>query len=138
MNVSGCPNSCAQHQVAGSGLSGMTRRVGEAEAPGYRILLGGGGDATGAELGRYVARTLARRVPQTVVAVVQRYVDERIDEETFRAWVHRTGPEELEAWLAAQDPARDGTPAGDVEPELLTDWGSDGTFQVSLGRSECA
>jgi sulfite reductase beta subunit-like hemoprotein len=134
VNISGCPNSCAQQQLADIGLSGMTRRAGGTQAPGYRILLGGGTDTTGAYLGHYVARTLARQVPQTVVAIVRRYTDDRTDGETFRAWVHRVGTDTLAAELTAVDP---GTSPGTIATELLTDWDSADPYRIALGRSEC-
>jgi sulfite reductase (ferredoxin) len=137
INASGCTNSCAQQQIADIGLSGQVRRIGSAEAPGYRILLGSAGDAPGTtsvSLGRYVSKALARQVPAVIVALVGRYVAERRDGEAFRSWADRVGVAALGSWLASFDTP----PQGEAIDALGTDWGSDTPFTVTLGRGECA
>ena len=93
INVSGCPNSCGQQQMADIGLSGQVRRVGTDEAPGYRILLGGRVTEGGARFGKYVAKAPAKRTPEAVVAVVRRFDAERTAGERFGDWVDRVGRE---------------------------------------------
>jgi sulfite reductase beta subunit-like hemoprotein len=134
INVSGCPNSCGQQQMADIGLSGQVRRVGTDEAPGYRILLGGRVTEGGARFGQYVAKAPAKRTPEAVVAVVGRYRDERREGERFGDWVDRVGAETLGEALAAFDTKRTRAEA----PEDFTDWGETVPFQVILGRGECA
>ncbi len=134
INVSGCPNSCGQQQMADIGLSGQVRRVGTDEAPGYRILLGGRITEGGARFGQYVAKAPAKRTPEAVVAVVGRYREERRDGERFGDWVDRIGAEEIGASLAAFDEKR----TRDEAPDDFTDWGETAPFQVILGRGECA
>ncbi len=134
INVSGCPNSCAQPQMADIGLTGHVRRVGRHEAPGYRILLGGGAGPDGVRFGRYVARVPAKRVPEAAVALAGRYSREREAGEGFGTWVLRTGLVELGAWLGQFDDKR----TREQAPDLYTDWGGSEEFEVILGRSECA
>ncbi|MHB8342259.1 MAG: hypothetical protein ACYDB7_13990, partial [Mycobacteriales bacterium] len=134
INVSGCPNSCGQQQLADIGLSGQVRRVGTDEAPGYRILLGGRTGDGGARFGKYVAKAPARRTPEAVVAIVGRYVQERGAGERFGDWVDRVGPRALGASLAQFDAKRSRAEA----PQDFLDWGDTQPFQVILGRGECA
>ncbi len=134
INVSGCPNSCGQQQMADIGLSGQVRRVGTDEAPGYRILLGGRVTAGGARFGQYVAKAPAKRTPEAVVAVVGRYRDERRDGERFGEWVDRVGAESIGSSLARFDTKR----TREEAPDDFTDWGETVPFQVILGRGECA
>jgi sulfite reductase beta subunit-like hemoprotein len=134
INVSGCPNSCGQQQMADIGLSGQVRRVGTDEAPGYRILLGGRITAGGARFGAYVAKAPAKRTPEAVVSVVDRYVRERTAGETFGDWVDRVGAPEIGEGLAVFDGRRTRAEA----PEEFTDWGETQPFTVILGRGECA
>lgn len=54
IHVSGCPNSCAQHQIADIGLFGAAKTVEGVPAPHYVLLLGGG-------RGREGSRTTTRR-----------------------------------------------------------------------------
>jgi sulfite reductase beta subunit-like hemoprotein len=134
INVSGCPNSCGQQQMADIGLSGQVRRVGTDEAPGYRILLGGRVTEGGARFGQYVAKAPAKRTPEAVVAVVGRFREERRDGERFGDWVDRVGAEEIGASLASFDEKR----TREAAPDDFTDWGETVPFQVILGRGECA
>ncbi len=134
INVSGCPNSCGQQQMADIGLSGQVRRIGTDEAPGYRILLGGRVTDGGARFGQYVAKAPARRTPEAVVSVVGRYVAERSDGERFGDWVDRVGAESLGESLSGFDLKRSRAEA----PEDFTDWDATDAFKVILGRGECA
>ena len=134
INVSGCPNSCGQQQMADIGLSGQVRRVGTDEAPGYRILLGGRVTEGGARFGQYVAKAPARRTPEAVVTVVARWVDERAAGERFGEWVDRIGAKAIGESLAMFDEKR----TRDQAPEDFMDWGETRPFEVILGRGECA
>jgi sulfite reductase beta subunit-like hemoprotein len=134
INVSGCPNSCGQQQMADIGLSGQVRRVGTDEAPGYRILLGGRVTEGGARFGQYVAKAPAKLTPEAVVTVVGRFRDERREGERFGDWVDRLGAEEIGAGLAQFDVKR----TREEAPEDFTDWGATDPFEVILGRGECA
>ena len=134
INVSGCPNSCGQQQMADIGLSGQVRRVGTDEAPGYRILLGGRVTEGGARFGQYVAKAPAKLTPEAVVTVVGRFRDERREGERFGEWVDRVGAEAIGESLAAFDVKR----TKEEAPEDFTDWGDTVPFQVILGRGECA
>jgi sulfite reductase beta subunit-like hemoprotein len=135
INVSGCPNSCGQQQMADIGLSGIVRRVGQDEAPGYRILLGGRVTEGGARFGQYVAKAPARRTPEAVVAVVDRFSKERTGSERFGEWVDRVGAESIGAVLS-QD--FDTKLTREQSPEDYQDWGETRPFEVILGRGECA
>ena len=135
INVSGCPNSCGQQQMADIGLSGQVRRIGTDESPGYRILLGGRITTGGARFGEYVAKAPALRTPEAVVTVVRRYAEERANGERFGDWVDRVGAKEIGATTLAPF---DLTPDRATAPEFYQDWGSTTPFKVILGRGECA
>ncbi|HEV3486490.1 MAG TPA: nitrite/sulfite reductase [Vicinamibacterales bacterium] len=42
IKISGCPNGCGQHHIAGIGFQGSLRKVGGRPAPHYFVLVGGG------------------------------------------------------------------------------------------------
>lgn len=135
VNISGCQNSCGQHQIAGIGFTGFARRDPEGnEAPAYRVLVGGSVTEGSARFGEYVAKLAARRGPEAVVRVVRRFADERLDGESFAAWVERATPQSLSADLTDLEPL----PAKSEEPGLYEDWGGEGPFRVEMGRGECA
>ncbi|HVK77703.1 MAG TPA: nitrite/sulfite reductase [Kofleriaceae bacterium] len=85
IKVSGCPNSCGQHHVAGLGLQGGVRKVGGKAVYQYLVHLGGRTAATGARFGKLVGKVPARRLPillERLIDVVerQRRPDEHADD----------------------------------------------------------
>jgi sulfite reductase (NADPH) hemoprotein beta-component len=52
VKISGCPNGCGQHHVAGLGFQGSARRVGGKAAPQYFVMVGGGVHDGGARFAR--------------------------------------------------------------------------------------
>lgn len=97
VSVTGCPNSCAQYQIADIGLMGVVcnfRGVRGTEA--YNVMLGGalGGDAKFAKLTS--KKVPAEYVHKSIKQVVEAYKATRADaEEGFSAWVSRHTPEQL-------------------------------------------
>ena len=93
IRVSGCPNSCAHHQVAGIGLQGGSARIQGREMPVYRILLGGGAEAETAHFGTAVAQVPARNVPEAVLRILDLYRQDRAANEDFARWARRRASE---------------------------------------------
>ena len=61
IKISGCPNSCGQHEIATIGFFGGASRMGTAMAPTYTMLFGGSAGEQG-ELGKAIMRVPAKRV----------------------------------------------------------------------------
>ena len=134
MNISGCPNSCGQHQAWDIGFSGMARRDGDGnEGPAYRVYVGGHIADGGAEFGEYVTKVPAKHAPEVAARLTRRFRDERRDGERVHEWYARTGKDEVQAMLAdlvdAPDKADD--------PSYYRDFGNSGSFEVILGKGEC-
>jgi sulfite reductase (NADPH) hemoprotein beta-component len=132
IRVNGCQNGCAQSDTGDIGLYGKAKRHCGALIPSYVLQLGGDGTAGGAlaEDGPVVP---ARRTPEAVQRLHDAYIRERLRDETFRAWVVRSGSgyfETLLADLCAVTPAQ--------VPELQRDLGVNETFRLSKrGIGEC-
>jgi len=71
VRISGCPNSCGTHQVAGLGFAGKARRVQSRLMPFYDILAGGSAGDQGARLGERVGSLPARRIPDFLAAALE-------------------------------------------------------------------
>lgn len=99
VHVSGCPNSCAQHQAADIGLAGSKVRVGGATRLGYHVFLGA--DLDRGQLGEVVGCVAADDVPAAVDAVVGVWEAVRRDSETMSATVRRIGHDSFAAHLEA-------------------------------------
>jgi len=89
IKISGCTNSCGQHHLATIGLHGAARRVGGRQVPYYQLLLGGEVHDGQVSFGRPVMRIPARRVPEAVFRLVERYRAERVEEESLLDWIRR-------------------------------------------------
>ncbi len=107
ISVTGCPNSCAQYQVADIGLMGVVCNFrGQRGTEAYQIMLGGG---LGADAG--FAKVAMKKVPaefihKPISQIVERYKEHRVDEdESFRQFVQRNTPEQLSAWLQISEMA---------------------------------
>ncbi len=99
IQLTGCPNSCAQHLVADLGLLGT--KVGEDAIEGYQINVGGSAGAQQA-----LARELYRDVPAPdVPAVLERvlttYLERREGAESFQTFAKRHSIDELKQLVGA-------------------------------------
>ncbi len=100
VKVSGCPNGCGQHHVAGVGLQGSVRQVGGRALPQYFVSVGGGLAADGARFGRLVAKVPARRAPEAVERLALHAAAEKRGDETTLAYLQRADAAALKALLA--------------------------------------
>jgi sulfite reductase beta subunit-like hemoprotein len=133
IKISGCPNSCGQHWISDFGFYGNARKIDGREIPYYQMLLGGGYDREGVmRFGLAVQSIPARLAPEAVERVLNHYIANRTDGESFREYVMRHKVEFFRE--ATSDLAK---PA-EIEPELYQDWGDDTDFSLKLGRGECA
>lgn len=136
INISGCPNSCGQHQAWDLGFSGMAKRDSDGnEAPAYRIWLGGHVQEGGATFGRYVTNVPAKQAPIAASRIIADYKANRHDDEALWQYVDRIGGKMIvEALLTDLKPLPDRVD----DPSFYTDLGKDDGFAVILGESECA
>ena len=120
VSVTGCPNSCAQYQIADIGLTGIPVVVddqlrslpdfpqefaGEKKVDGYNLLVGGClGESPefGEEIVKKVPAFLVKKVIARLVEnyKANRVVDEDGEAETFRDFVARNEPDQLREWCA--------------------------------------
>ncbi len=73
VKMSGCPNGCGQHHVAGVGFQGSIRKVGGRAVPQYFVMVGGGATADGVTFGRLAAKIPARRDPIALERLIGLY-----------------------------------------------------------------
>ncbi len=104
VNVNGCPNACARTQVADIGLKGQLVMADGEQVEGFQVHLGG---ALGlqANFGRKLRahKVTSVGLDDYITRVVQAYLDDRLDGESFATWaaradeVHLRGEKALEA-----------------------------------------
>ncbi|HEY9406968.1 MAG TPA: nitrite/sulfite reductase [Nitrososphaera sp.] len=76
IKISGCPNSCGQHEIATIGFFGGATRMNNTMTPTYTMLFGGSAGEAG-ELGRAIMRVPAKKVIDTTLKIIELYKNER-------------------------------------------------------------
>jgi sulfite reductase (NADPH) hemoprotein beta-component len=133
IRISGCPNGCGLHHVAGIGLQGGLRKVGERAVPQYFVYAGGivGQDA---RFGRVVAKVPARRIVEAVRTLIETYEKNALPGERADEYFARAPLDELKAPLARLEPL-DATTA--TEQDFI-DLGDTIAFRPETSEGECA
>ena len=134
IKISGCPNGCGQHHIAGLGFQGSVRKLGDKVIPQYFVMVGGGIDTGGARFGRLAAKVPARRVPEVVERLVALYSAERDTGESPVAFFRRVDVGLVKSALADLEAIT----AADAVPEDFVDLGEDTQFKVEAQEGECS
>jgi len=134
INISGCPNSCGQHQAWDLGFSGMAKhdKAGN-EAPAYRIWIGAHIADGGAKYGEYVTNVPAKNAPVAAARILDRFRAERVDDEPMWQWYERVGKAGVVTLVDDLRPI----PERVEDPSFYRDWGHQEAFEVILGQGEC-
>jgi sulfite reductase beta subunit-like hemoprotein len=136
VKISGCPNGCGQHHVAGIGFTGASIKVGEHTIPAYIPHVGGIFEGGEVKFGtRLKLRLPSKRVPDAIERWIGHYEANREDGEEWNAFVERVGTGELEVLV------KDLSMPVDFSLESMNefiDWNRDVPFQVIRGEGECA
>jgi ferredoxin-nitrite reductase len=110
--VSGCPNSCAQHQIGDIGLAGSKVRVAGRTTDGYQVYVGA--DLDDHEIGVVVGRVASDDLEAAVTAIVGTWEALRHPGESLGRTVRRFTPEGFslqiqaalsERWAPGPEPA---------------------------------
>ncbi|HWW95652.1 MAG TPA: nitrite/sulfite reductase [Vicinamibacteria bacterium] len=134
IKISGCPNGCGRHHVAGIGFQGSVRKVGDRVVPQYFVMVGGGVDDAGARFGRLAAKIPVRRAPEAVERLLALFQAERAEGETADAFFRRVDLERAKAVLADLAAL---TPA-EARPSDYVDLGEDSEFKMEVMEGECS
>ncbi|MEO6951763.1 MAG: nitrite/sulfite reductase [Polyangia bacterium] len=134
VRVSGCPNGCGLHHVAGIGLQGGLRKVDGKPAPQYFVYLGGDPRPEAATFGRLVAKVPARRAGEAIERLVRHYVENREAGEQAAAFFARVEVPKVKALLVDLETL---TPEL-VRPDDFVDLGDTQSFREETMEGECA
>jgi sulfite reductase (ferredoxin) len=163
IKISGCPNSCGQHEIATIGFFGGATRMNNTMTPTYTMLFGGSAGEAG-ELGKAVMRVPAKRVIDTTLKIIEIYKKERAtaatttasggdsstrgssdDGDTLHQWIIRLVKGEgsgsiknIEDMKAALGQVIQLPPSPQQNPDDYRDYGSDSYFTAKTARGECA
>jgi sulfite reductase (NADPH) hemoprotein beta-component len=134
IKISGCPNGCGQHHIAGIGLQGSIRKLGDRVLPQYFLMVGGDTRGEQAAFGRLAAKIPARRVPEAIDRLVNLYERERQPRETAIAFFARLDTARARAALVDLEQMT----AEQATPEDFIDPGEEQAFVPDVQDGECS
>ena len=102
MHFSGCSASCAQPQIGDIGFRGETAKAKDAIVEGVDIGLGGSLGHDAAFIDWVEGAKPADDVPDALVAVMEKFKDERREGERFHEWIRRKPNKELREALRSR------------------------------------
>jgi sulfite reductase (NADPH) hemoprotein beta-component len=118
IKISGCPNGCGQHYVAGIGLQGSVRKAEGRAVPQYHVYVGG--------------QVPARKVAEAVRRLAELAAVEAAAGESRAAVLGRLEPQLISSLLADLEALEH------PEPEDFVDLGEEKAFEVQTSEGECA
>ncbi len=136
VKMSGCPNGCGQHHVADIGFHGAAAKGPGGQVPAYEMFLGGGFEDGDTRIGlRVKTKVPAKSMPQALRKVLDFYKAERDDDEIFRDFAARVGPESFEPLLAE---FKDIPELNRDSLDMYIDWSKTAKYILERGEGECA
>ena len=124
IKVSGCFNSCGQHHVADLGFYGVSRNKNGYTVPHFQVLLGGEWTNNAGSYGLAIGAVPSKRIPETVDRITGRYRSERLQGETFQAFIKRIGKAECKKMIEEFT----AVPPHDQDASFYSDWGDPREF----------
>ncbi|MBW8035416.1 MAG: sulfite reductase, beta subunit (hemoprotein) [Planctomycetes bacterium] len=119
IRISGCPNSCGQHNIAPIGFQGRAKRVNGKLMPCYDVLVGGKTEEANATLAKNVGTVPAKKIPKLIVSIL---TDENRSQSRITELVKRCGDFTLDEY----------------PEDFYKDFGSDEPFSLAgRGPGEC-
>ena len=143
IKISGCPNSCGQHEIATIGFYGGGGRVGKDMYPVYQLSLGGRADGE-AMLGVNCLRVPAKRIIPIILKIIELFKKNKKQDDTLASWMHRIvkGNENSEIksvndFKKILEPLTI-PPTKEQDKDFYADYGSDSSYHTKTGKGECA
>ena len=134
IKLSGCPDSCSQHQLADIGFCGAALHKNGRLYPAQVMYLGGRVDERGTALGQPVLKLPSRKVPEALQHLLFFYLAERLTDETFELFINRVGINTIRQILAQFT----GIPPFNEDASNFVDWDSTRMYILERGEGECS
>jgi sulfite reductase (ferredoxin) len=135
IKLSGCFNACGQHHLADLGFYGVSRKIGGTTVPHFRVVLGGQWEENAASYGITIGAVPAKRIPDFIDRITDKYLKERQKDERFQLFIKRIGKKALKTLVDELAVV----PAYEVDRSFYSDWRDPREFTVSdIGVGECA
>ncbi len=134
IKISGCPNGCGRHHIAGLGFQGSVRKVGGKAVPQYFVMVGGGPEGDGVRFGRLAAKVPARRMTAALERLLDLYAEDRHAGESATAFFRRVDVARVKS-RACRPRADD---AGQTAADDFVDLAETAEFNPEIQEGECS
>ncbi len=134
IKISGCPNGCGRHHIAGLGFQGSVRKVGGKAIPQYFVMVGGGAEGDGVRFARLAAKIPARRMTIALERLLALYAQERHPQESATAFFMRVDVGRVKTVLADLEQMTPGSLAADD----FVDLAETHEFNPEVQEGECS
>ncbi len=116
INISGCMNACGQHHIGNIGITGVEKK---AHDEWYQVSIGGA-EGNLSSIGKIIGPSFTfNQVPEVIDRLLQVYLQERVEAESFIDTVRRVGYEPFKKHVFATEFTVEDEPVADkhaVEP----------------------
>lgn len=143
IKISGCPNSCGQHEIATIGFYGGGGRVGKDMYPLYLMSLGGRADGE-AMLGVNCMRVPAKRIIQVILKIIETFKKNKKSDDTLSSWLNRIVKGNENSEVKSVNDLKQilsplvVPPTKNEDSDFYVDFGSDTKYHTITGKGECA
>ncbi|WOV93106.1 MAG: nitrite/sulfite reductase [Candidatus Nitrosoabyssus spongiisocia] len=145
IKISGCPNSCGQHEIATVGFYGGGSKINHNMYAVYQMSLGGRFDEHTA-LGTSCMRIPAKRVISAILQIIEAFRAQRTDNQMFVDWIDSIVQESTPTNVTIRtvkdikkmlEPLAV-PPTKEEDEEFYADYGADTSYHTKTGKGECA
>lgn len=143
IKISGCPNSCGQHEIATVGFYGGGGRNGKDMYPIYQMSLGGRADGE-TMLGINVLRIPAKRVIPAILKLIETFKADKKQGDTLKSWIHKIVTGHSDSQIKSINDIKKillpftVAPSITDDKDFYADYGSDSHYHTRTGKGECA
>jgi len=143
IKISGCPNSCGQHEIATIGFYGGGGRLGKDMYPNYMMSLGGRSDGD-AMLGQNCMRVPVKRVMPVILKIIEIFKKNKKSEDTISSWINRIVKGNEDSQIKSVNDLKKilsplvVPPTKSEDEDFYQDYGSDTSYHTMTGKGECA
>src|SRR5436190_3880099 len=134
IKISGCPNGCGRHHIAGLGFQGSVRKLGGRAVPQYFVMVGGGPDGDGVRFGRLAAKIPARRMTEALERLITLYSEHRKPGESATSYFMRVNVEDVKLALSDLETMT----LAETIPEDFVDLAETTEFKPEIQEGECS
>jgi len=143
IKISGCPNSCGQHEIATIGFYGGGGRVGKDMYPLYQMSLGGRADGD-SMLGVNCMRVPAKRVIPVILKLLEIFKKNKKSDDSLSSWINRVVNGNEDSEIKSVNDLKQilsslaVSPTKEEDEDFYLDYGSDTNYHTITGKGECA